>query len=62
MSSCRREVQHSTGTCFETNHNRLFFFSPAFFFFVFFFSTQESAELRRAITVLEGTGVLVLIT
>lgn len=25
MSSCCREVQHCTGTCFETNHNRLFF-------------------------------------
>lgn len=25
MSSCCRGVQHCTGTCFETNHNRLFF-------------------------------------
>lgn len=25
MSSCCREVQHCTGTCLETNHNRLFF-------------------------------------
>lgn len=42
MSSCCREVQHCTGTCFETNHNRLLFF-----FFLLLLSTQESAEQER---------------